>query len=98
MRQPPVTAERTPGRAFRLPGITSHQMEDGGLMSDPASATKNGSSGQAGPTTGAGPLGKVDPVSPTVPGTVLRPPLGTATLTLVVGLGVLIASLVVLGS
>ena len=67
-------------------------------MSDTASATGSASGGRAGPTTGAGPLGKVDPVSPATPGAVPRPPLGTATVTIVAGIGVLIASLVVLGS
>jgi undecaprenyl-diphosphatase len=57
-----------------------------------------GSTIDAGPTTQAGPLGRVDPVNPAPPGTVPRPPLGLATLTVVVGFVGLIASLVVLGS
>jgi undecaprenyl-diphosphatase len=52
----------------------------------------------AGTTTEAGPLGRVDPVQPAPPGTVPRPPLGLATLTVVAGFAGLIAMLVVLGS
>ncbi len=53
---------------------------------------------QTGPASEAGPLGRVDAASPSTPGTVPRPPLGTATGTLVVGFVGLIASLIVLGS
>lgn len=73
-------------------------MEDGRLMSDSAPASETGPSGQAGPTSEAGPLGKVDPASASTPRAVLRPPLGLATMTVVVGFVALIASLVVLGS
>ena len=58
-----------------------------------------GSRVDAGPSTEAGPLGRVDPVQPAAPaGAVARPPVGPATLTLVVGFAALIAMLVVLGS
>jgi membrane-associated phospholipid phosphatase len=63
-----------------------------------ASMTPAGPRVDAGPTTEAGPLGRVDPDGPAPPGTVARPPLGTATLTVVVGFIGLIASLFVLGS
>jgi undecaprenyl-diphosphatase len=56
-----------------------------------------GSRVDAGTQTESGPLGRVDPPKPAPPGTVPRPPLGTATLTIVVGLAVLIAVLVILG-
>ena len=52
----------------------------------------------AGATTEAGPLGRVDPVGPAAPTTVVRAPLFSATATVLVGLFGLIASLVVLGS
>ncbi len=52
----------------------------------------------AGPTTEAGPLGRVDPEHPAAPTTVVRAPFGTAAATAVVGLVGLIASLIVLGS
>jgi undecaprenyl-diphosphatase len=51
----------------------------------------------AGPTTEAGPLGRVDPARPAPPGTVPRPPARKATLTVVVGFVGLVASLMVLG-
>jgi len=53
---------------------------------------------ETGPASEAGPLGRVDAASPSTPGTVPRPPLGTATSTLVVGFAGLLASLLVLGS
>jgi len=53
---------------------------------------------ETGPASAAGPLGRVDAASPAAPGTVTRPPLGTATGTIVAGFVGLIASLVVLGS
>jgi membrane-associated phospholipid phosphatase len=56
-----------------------------------------GSRVDAGAKTESGPLGRVDPPKPAPPGTVPRPPLATATLTIVVGLAILIALLVVLG-
>jgi len=62
------------------------------------SSGQAGSSGEAGPTTQAGPLGRVDPAAPSVPGVVLRPSLGPATLTVVTGIAGLVATLVVLGS
>lgn len=52
----------------------------------------------AGPATEAGPLGRVDPTRPGTPTTVVRPPLWSATATVVVGLVGLVASLIVLGS
>ncbi|MDP9269609.1 MAG: phosphatase PAP2 family protein [Chloroflexota bacterium] len=70
----------------------------GGSVNDEASMTPAGSRVDAGPTTEGGPLGHVDPGGPAPPGTVARPPLGNATLTVVVGLIGLIASLFVLGS
>lgn len=57
-----------------------------------------GSNVDAGTTTESGPLGRVDPKRAAPPGTVPRPPLGPATLTVVAGLLGLIASLVLLGS
>ena len=62
------------------------------------SVSESGSTVDAGPTTEAGPLGRIDPVSPTPPGTVPRPPLGTATVTVVVGFAALVAILIVFGS
>jgi undecaprenyl-diphosphatase len=70
-----------------------------GQPAGPAGSVSNaGSTIDAGPTTEAGPLGRVDPVKPAPPGTVPRPPLGPATLTVIVGFVALIATLVVLGS
>jgi membrane-associated phospholipid phosphatase len=60
--------------------------------------TEAGPLSPAGPTTQAGPLGRVDPVTPAAAGKVVRPPLGLATMTLVVGFAGLIAILLVLGS
>jgi undecaprenyl-diphosphatase len=60
--------------------------------------TEAGPLSPAGPTTEAGPLGRVDPVRPATAGKVVRPPLGVATMTLVVGFAALIAVLLVLGS
>ncbi len=57
-----------------------------------------GSTVDAGGSTEAGPLGRVDPASPAPPGTVPRPPLGLASITIVVGFVGLIVSLLVLGS
>ena len=62
------------------------------------SVSESGSTVDAGPTTEAGPLGRIDPVSPTPPGTVPRPPLGAATMTVVVGFAALVAILIVFGS
>lgn len=56
-----------------------------------------GSTVDAGPTTQAGPLGRVDPAKPAPAGTIPRPPLGAATMRVVVGFVGLIASLLVLG-
>jgi membrane-associated phospholipid phosphatase len=50
------------------------------------------------PNVEPGPLGKLDPVNPVVPGAAPHPPSGLATMTVVVGFGGLVASLVVLGS
>jgi undecaprenyl-diphosphatase len=50
-----------------------------------------------GPTSEAGPLGRVDAAGPATPGIVVRPPLGTATRTIVLGFVGLVASLVALG-
>ena len=52
----------------------------------------------AGPTTEAGPLGRVDPKNPAAPAAVERAPLGSAVATVVIGIFGLVASLVVLGS
>ena len=57
-----------------------------------------GSNVDAGTSTDAGPLGRVDPARPAPSGTVPRPPLGLATTTIVAGFAGLIAMLVVLGS
>ena len=67
-------------------------------LSHAGSVSESGSTVDAGPTTEAGPLGRIDPVSPTPPGTVPRPPLGTATVTVVVGFAALVAILIVFGS
>jgi hypothetical protein len=48
------------------------------------------------PNDEGGPLGTVDPVNPLVPGAAPHPPSGLATVTVVVGFGGLVASLVVL--
>ena len=53
---------------------------------------------RSGPTSEAGPLGKVDPGVASAPASVARPAARAATLTVVTGLFGLIASLVVLGS
>ena len=63
-------------------------------MTHPAERAGTG----GGPTTEAGPLGRVDPTHPGTSTTVVRPPLWSATATVVIGLFGLIASLVVLGS
>lgn len=52
----------------------------------------------AGPTSESGPLGRVDPIHPERPATVLRPPLRNATGVLVAGFAGLIVSLLILGS
>ena len=57
-----------------------------------------GAKSEAGLKTEAGPLGRVDPVDPATAKVVVRPPLGTATATVVVGFVGLIASLLVLGT
>lgn len=57
-----------------------------------------GSTVDAGTTTESGPLGRVDPATPTAPGVVLRPPLGLASITIVAGFIGLLVSLLVLGS
>jgi len=67
-------------------------------LSQAGSVSDSGSMVDAGPTTEAGPLGRIDPVSPTPPGTVPRPPLGAATMTVVVGFAALVAILIVFGS
>lgn len=80
------------------------QGEDGrmanraGPAGDDAAIRPAGSNVDAGPTTESGPLGRVDPARPAASGTVPRPPIGAATLTIVTGLVGLIASLVLLGS
>src|SRR5450432_2972701 len=50
------------------------------------------------PNVKPGPLGKSDPINPVVPGAAPHPPSGLAAMTIVVGFGGLVASLVVLGS
>jgi undecaprenyl-diphosphatase len=57
-----------------------------------------GSNVDAGPTSESGPLGRVDPVHPERPATVLRPPLRNATGVLIAGFVGLIVSLLILGS
>jgi undecaprenyl-diphosphatase len=61
-------------------------------------ARDSGPTPESVPNDEGGPLGAVDPVNPLVPGAVPRPPSGLATVTVVVGFGGLVASLVVLGS
>jgi len=65
-----------------------------------AGPTNAGSNVDAGPTTQAGPLGRIDPKNPTAapPKSVPRPPVAVATGTVVVGFAGLVAALVVLGS
>ena len=70
----------------------------GSTVSDEASVSAAGSRVDARPTTEAGPLGRVDPDRPAQRGSVPRRPLGTATMTVVVGFVGLLASLFVLGS
>jgi undecaprenyl-diphosphatase len=65
---------------------------------DTLTPTPAGSNVDAGTTTEAGPLGRVDPARPAPSGTVPRPPLGLATTTIVAGFAGLAAMLVVLGS
>lgn len=60
-------------------------------------APAGGQVAKTGPTSEAGPLGRVDAASPAVPGVVIRPPLVVATRTILVGLAILIASLFVFG-
>jgi undecaprenyl-diphosphatase len=75
-------------------------------MSKPDDAVGTGSRGvseagskrKAGPTTEGGPLAKVEAASPATPATAPHPPLGTATITVIVGFVALVASLFVLGS
>lgn len=57
-----------------------------------------GSAVDAGPTSESGPLGRVDPVHPERPATVLRPPLRNATGVLIAGFVGLVVSLLLLGS
>jgi undecaprenyl-diphosphatase len=57
-----------------------------------------GSRVDAGTKTESGPLGRIDPKKPATPGTVPRPAIGAATLTVLAGFIGLIASLFVLGS
>ena len=57
-----------------------------------------GSKSEAGATTEAGPLGRVDPVNPATARNVVRPPLGLASITIVVGFIGLLVSLLILGS
>jgi membrane-associated phospholipid phosphatase len=64
----------------------------------PTSSEVAGSTVDAGANTESGPLGRVDPVDPTRPAKVLRPPLGKGSAVIVVGFVGLIASLLVLGS
>jgi len=52
---------------------------------------------ETGPTSEAGPLGRVDAASPARPGVVVRPPLAVAARTIGLGLAGLIASLLVFG-
>jgi membrane-associated phospholipid phosphatase len=70
----------------------------GGSVSEEASVSAAGSRVDAGPATEAGPLGRVDAKGPAQRRSVPRRPLGTATVTVVVGFIGLIASLFVLGS
>jgi undecaprenyl-diphosphatase len=69
-------------------------------MKDPPDTVRpaGGEVSDTGPTSEAGPLGRVDAASPAAPGTVVRPPPGSATMKVVVGFVGLIASLIVLGS
>lgn len=64
----------------------------------PPSANVAGATVDAGTRTEAGPLGRVDPVDPKAPATVLRPPLRNATARIVIGFAALVGSLLVLGS
>jgi undecaprenyl-diphosphatase len=69
----------------------------GGSKTDP-SKRPAGSRVDAGPKAESGPLGRIDPDTPAPRGTVPRPPLGPATLTVLAGFIGLIASLFVFGS
>ena len=60
-------------------------------------APAGGQVAKTGPTSEAGPLGRVDAASPIAPGVVARPPLVVATRTIALGLLGLIASLLVFG-
>jgi undecaprenyl-diphosphatase len=73
--------------------MTSHP--DHAKNSPPSVA---GSRVDAGTGTEAGPLGRVDPVDPKAPTTVVRPPLRNATALILIGFAGLVASLLVLGS
>lgn len=57
-----------------------------------------GSTVDAGPRSESGPLGRVDPVHPERPATVIRPPLRNATGVLIAGFAGLIVSLLILGT
>lgn len=65
-----------------------------------AGQTTAGSRVDAGPTTQAGPLGRIDPPNPKAapPKSVPRPPVAVATGTVLIGFAGLVAALVVLGS
>lgn len=60
-------------------------------------APAGGQVAKTGPTSEAGPLGRVDAASPATPGVVIRPPLAVATRTIALGMAILIASLFVFG-
>ena len=81
-------------------GFLGGQAAEGSVTTPRAQPTppRAGSTVDAGTTTESGPLGRVDPAQPASPGTVPRPPLGLATITVVGGFAGLIAMLAILGS
>ncbi len=88
-----MTEPRTPRET-----AARDQSRLGGRGAEEAGEPPSGSRAGQGQLAEAGPLGKVDPLEPVVPGTGPRPPSGLATLTVVVGFAAVVALLVVIGS
>jgi undecaprenyl-diphosphatase len=91
-----LQSQRRPTTEPWVGGMTPHPDKAAATKGGPASVA--GSRVDAGTKSEAGPLGRVDPVRPESPGIVVRPPLGSATIVVVVGFVGLLASLLVLGS
>jgi undecaprenyl-diphosphatase len=85
-------------RQSRIPRQSRMSKPDDEVGTGSRAVSEAGSKRKAGPTTEGGPLAKVEAASPATPATVPHPPLGTATLTVIVGFVALVASLFLLGS